>query len=116
MENFNSTLKYSSKHRYGATKCSHKAKYSGMQALGTILGTELMHLTTYQQKTHKISAVVCQSTADLLQRSCDVVQRVYGHDTEDSSSDKIINIGVSLDGSWLTIPHYTLGKTVHFKI
>ena len=59
-----------------------------MQALGTILGTEIMHLTTYQQKKYiYISAVVCQSTADLFQRRCDVVRRVYGHDTEHSSSD-----------------------------
>ena len=73
-----------------------------MQALGTIHVTEIMHLTTLSTKTQNISAVVCQSTADLLQRSCDVVRRAYGHDTEHSSSDEIINIGVSFDGSWLT--------------
>ena len=27
--------------------------YSGMQALGTILGTEIMHMTTYKQKNTK---------------------------------------------------------------
>ena len=39
------------------------------------------------------------------------MQRVYGHDTEHSSSDEIINIGVSFDGSWLTRGHRsTYGK------
>ena len=28
--------------------------------------------------------------------------RAYGHDTEHSSSDEVINIGVSFDGRWLT--------------
>ena len=95
--------------------------YSGMQALGsilgteiTILGTEIMHLTTYQQKNPQDFSR-SQSTADLLQRSCDVVRRVYGHDTEHSSSDEIINIGVSFDGSWLTRGHrskYGIGAVI----
>ena len=41
--------------------------------------------------------------------------RVYGHDTEYSSSDEIINIGVSFDGSWLTRGHrskYGIGAVI----
>ena len=43
------------------------------------------------------------------------MQRVYGHDTEHSSSDEIINIGVSFDSSWLTRGHrskYGIGAVI----
>ena len=51
-----------------------------MQTLGTILGTENHASDNFATKT-------VQSTADILQRRCDVVRRAYDHDTEHTSSD-----------------------------
>ena len=62
-------------------------RYAAMRTLGSILGSEVLHLKTFQQKQTRVSKAMCESTDDILSQSVELIRRIH------------------FDGSWHTHSH-----------
>ena len=76
-----------------------------MQTFGSILGSEVLHLKTFQQKQTRVSKAMCESADDILSQSVELIRRLHFDDSNILHNDEPIDIGVSFDGSWHTHGH-----------
>ena len=76
--------------------------YDTMQTDGSILGSEVLHLKTFQQKQTRVSKAMCESAVGILSQSVELIQRLHFDDSVILHNDQPIDIGVSFDGSWHT--------------
>ena len=79
--------------------------YAAMQTFGSILGGEVLHLKTFQQKQTRVSKAMCESADDILSQSVELIRRLHFDDSDILHNDEPIDIGVSFDGSWHTRGH-----------
>ena len=79
--------------------------YAAMQTFGSILGSEVLHLKTFQQKQTRVSKAMCESADDILSQSVELIRRLHFDDSDILHNDEPIDIGVSFDGSWHTRGH-----------
>ena len=74
-------------------KLGHKA----MEQLGAILGINVMHLKTYQEKKSVMDSVYVERTEEVLRQAADIVRVLH-----DATDGRLLDITVTYDGSWLT--------------
>ena len=67
-----------------------------MQTFGSILGSEVLHLKTFQQT--RVSKAMCESADDILSQSVELILRLHFDDSDILHNDEPIDIGVSFDG------------------
>ena len=79
--------------------------YAAMQTFGSSLGSEVLHLKTFQQKQTRVSKAMGESADDILSQSVELIRRLHFDDSDILHNDKPIDIGVSFDGSWHTRGH-----------
>ena len=79
--------------------------YAAMQTFGSILGSEVLHLKTFQQRQTRVSKAMCESADDILSQSVELIRRLHFDDSDILHNDEAIDIGVSFDGSWHTRGH-----------
>ena len=80
-----------------------------MQTFGSILGSEILHLKTFQQKQTKVSKAMCEIADDILSQSVELVQRLHFDDSDILHNDETIDIGVYFYGSCHTRGHSKYG-------
>ena len=81
--------------------------HTGMNLLGALLGSKVLHLKTFQDKENRLIDTIVDATEDVLQRSAQVVREAYLELNPDTS-DSPLDITVSFDGTWHKRGHTSL--------
>ena len=71
----------------------HKA----MAKLGAILGIDVLHNKTFEEKSLQLNEFYVDQTEEVLKQAADVVRQIHG-----VTAGGILDLSVSYDGSWLT--------------
>ena len=77
--------------------------HTAMKLLGTLLGTKVRHLKTFQAKEERLINVITDATDDILKGSASAVRTAHG-----VADDAQLDVTVSFDGSWHKRGHTSL--------